>query len=120
MCGGVNLHVEFCAGGVHDDVLRSLIAIILTPYTQAPHKIAIEADGPLHFTRNQDEAAGHPRALGNTWLRDALLASHDGCVVVQVPWWEWEALPDAVSKQAWLARACRDVLDDLLLLTPDN
>lgn len=72
--------------------------------------IAVEVDGPLHFTRNVDESSGTPRALGNTWLRDALLESCGGCRVVQVPWWVWESLPDAASKQEWLANACADAL----------
>ncbi len=48
-------------------------------------RIAIEVDGPSHFTRNTLEPLGHPR------LRDRLLSAM-GWHVVSIPWFEWERL----------------------------
>ena len=48
-------------------------------------RIALEFDGPSHFTRNTLEPLGHTR------LRDRLLSAM-GWRVVSIPFFEWERL----------------------------
>ncbi len=51
------------------------------------HRVCIEANGPGHYRRTE------PRhVLGNKALRDTLVRKR-GYKVVNVPYWEWEALP---------------------------
>ena len=50
-------------------------------------RIAIEVDGPSHFTRNADDNEEY-QPLGSTLLRNRILARH-GWAVISIPWWEW-------------------------------
>jgi len=71
------------------------------------HKIAVEVDGPWHFSEKvtslqskTDMHADPPRMLGRTKLKQRLLVRF-GWQLVQVPFWEWQMLPDT-QKQAYL------------------
>ncbi len=57
----------------------------------ADRRIALEFDGPSHFTRNTLEPLGHTR------LRDRLL-SVMGWQVVSIPFFEWDRLPDGAER----------------------
>ncbi|KIZ04722.1 hypothetical protein MNEG_3241 [Monoraphidium neglectum] len=58
--------------------------------------LALEVDGPWHFTANQPY-----KRLGSTLLRDRLLAA-EGFTVVSVPFYEWEALTSNQARGAYL------------------
>ena len=77
------------AGGLH----RVDVAVV----TLSGTRVALEADGPLHFL------ASHPRVAGGaTAVRDALVA-RDGWAPVPVPYWEWDELGgDADAQVAYI------------------
>jgi hypothetical protein len=56
--------------------------------------VAVEFDGPNHFTREKDEIdkSIHPRALGHTVLKYRLLKKQGWCVV-RVPYFEFDRIP---------------------------
>lgn len=56
--------------------------------------VAVEFDGPNHFTREKDETdkSIHPRALGHTVLKYRLLKKQ-GWTVVRVPYFEFDKIP---------------------------
>lgn len=61
-------------------------------------KIAIEVDGPHHFTANTKAP------LGETMARRRLLAAR-GWIVVSVPFWHWDTAPTSHAKQVYLTQA---------------
>ena len=63
-------------------------------HTRATAKIAVEFDGPNHFTRELPgaEEPFAPRALGHTVLKYRLL-KHQGWAVVRVPYYEFDKIP---------------------------
>ena len=60
-------------------------------------RIALEFDGPSHFTRNTLEPLGHTR------LRDRLLSAM-GWQVVSIPFFEWERLLQIHERDAYVER----------------
>ena len=58
-------------------------------------RIAIEFDGPLHFTRNTFEPLGHTR------LRDRLLSAM-GWHVVSIPFFDWDELLQPEQMDAYV------------------
>jgi very-short-patch-repair endonuclease len=60
-------------------------------------RIAVEYDGPSHFTRNTLEPLGHTR------LRDQLLSAI-GWHVVSIPFFEWERLHGTAKQDAYVDR----------------
>ena len=58
-------------------------------------RIALEFDGPSHFTTNTLEPLGHTR------LRDQLLSAM-GWRVVSVPFFEWDRLHQAEQRDAYV------------------
>ena len=60
-------------------------------------RIALEFDGPSHFTRNTLEPLGHTR------LRDRLLSAM-GWHVVSIPFFEWGRLHQTEQRDAYVAR----------------
>ena len=60
-------------------------------------RIALEFDGPSHFTSNTLEPLGHTR------LRARLLSAM-GWRVVSIPFFEWDRLHDAEHKDAYVQR----------------
>ena len=81
-------------------------------------RVAIEADGPSHFTQAAAvEVGGWPRATGGTLLKQRIL-ERAGIGVLSVPFFEWEAagcasdpgaatyyLHPRIARQAELAQA---------------
>lgn len=63
--------------------------------TCGAQKVALEVDGPSHFTRNSPH-----RNLGHTEFRNRCLVN-EGWVVVQVPGYEWVEL-DEEGKRTFL------------------
>lgn len=72
-------------------------------------KVAVEFDGPNHFTRMQAPIGGEkresPRALGHTVLKYRLLKK-EGWTVVRVPYFEWDLVPHwaSMERQRYLQR----------------
>ena len=60
-------------------------------------RIALEFDGPSHFTRNTLEPLGHTR------LRDRLLSAM-GWHVVSIPFFEWGRLHQTEQRDAYVER----------------
>jgi very-short-patch-repair endonuclease len=58
-------------------------------------RIALEFDGPSHFTRNTLEPLGHTR------LRDRLLSAM-GWQVVSIPFFEWDRLHQQEPMDAYV------------------
>jgi very-short-patch-repair endonuclease len=58
-------------------------------------RIALEFDGPSHFTRNTLEPLGHTR------LRDRLLSAM-GWQVVSIPFFEWDRLHQQEQMDAYV------------------
>jgi len=70
--------------------------------------VAVEFDGPNHFTRPVIEASGKsmtPRALGHTVLKYRLLKKQ-GWTVVRVPYYEFDKIPfwSSMERQRYLQR----------------
>ena len=57
-------------------------------HTPAGRRIAIEADGPFHFTANGMGRSGEPTELGTTVIRRRLLRA-GGWKVIPIPFYEW-------------------------------
>ena len=65
----------------------------------AGSKVAVEFDGPNHFTRETGDANGDkPRALGHTVLKYRLL-KREGWTVVRVPYYEFDKIPFWASQE---------------------
>ena len=60
-------------------------------------RVALELDGPSHFTRNTLEPLGHTR------LRDRLLSAM-GWHVVSIPFFEWDRLHQMEQRDAYVER----------------
>ena len=60
-------------------------------------RIALEFDGPSHFTTNSLEPLGHTR------LRDRLLSAMGWCVV-SIPFFEWDRLHQTEQRDAYVER----------------
>jgi len=60
-------------------------------------RLAIEADGPSHFTRN----TGNIRPLGHTNMKHRHLRLL-GWQVVSVPWFEWDDVRGPVMRREYL------------------
>lgn len=71
--------------------------------------VAVEFDGPNHFTREQDKSGNQPpkkpRALGHTVLKYRLLKKQ-GWTVVRVPYFEFDKIPfwASMERQRYLQR----------------
>lgn len=85
--------------------------------TNVSHKVAVEFDGPNHFTRIiQDESSQHttptvsnsPRVLGHTVLKYRMLKIK-GWTVVRVPFYEFDKIPfwASMERQRYLQRALK-------------
>lgn len=73
--------------------------------TVAGQLVAIEANGPSHYTSTLPR-----RLLGNKVLRDAFLRAR-GCEVLNVPWWQWQQLrSDGTALRQYLRSALEEVL----------
>ena len=59
------------------------------------HGVVIEIDGPSHF------AANAPLPLGPTLMKRRHLAAQ-GWRLMDVPWSDWDALPDARAQASYL------------------
>lgn len=72
-------------------------------HENASHKVAVEFDGPNHFTR--ENTLGKPRALGHTVLKYRLLKKQ-GWTVVRVPYYEFDKIPfwASMERQRYLQR----------------
>ena len=66
-------------------------------------RIALEFDGPSHFTRNTLEPLGHTR------LRDRLLSAM-GWHVVSIPFFEWDRLHRSDERDAYVEHRVRGAL----------
>ena len=60
-------------------------------------RVALEFDGPSHFTTNTLEPLGHTR------LRDRLLSAMGWCVV-SIPFFEWDRLHQTEQRDAYVKR----------------
>ena len=60
-------------------------------------RLAIEADGPSHFTRN----TGDVQPLGHTSMKHRHLRLL-GWQVVSVPWFEWDEIRGPVMRREYL------------------
>ncbi len=65
--------------------------------------IAVEVDGPTHFTHNRLPPDGSPRPLGTTLVRDACLAAA-GMRLVAVSHLQWYALEGRPQRRKLLQR----------------
>ncbi|KAG7357375.1 RAP domain containing protein [Nitzschia inconspicua] len=67
--------------------------------------LAVEFDGPNHFTRRDDWTSDRPRALGHTVLKYRLLKKQ-GWTVVRVPYYEFDKIPfwASMERQRYLQR----------------
>mmetsp|Transcript_310 Transcript_310/g.505 ORF Transcript_310/g.505 Transcript_310/m.505 type:complete len:888 (+) Transcript_310:157-2820(+) len=78
-------------------------------HKDARHKVAVEFDGPSHFTREENFDGNRwpqrPRALGHTVLKYRLLKKQ-GWVVVRVPYYEFDKIPfwASMERQRYLQR----------------
>lgn len=84
---------------VSDTVTQSFEAALAS---HSGLRVAIEVDGPTHFSRNRPAAGARPVCLGGTLLRNRLLEAA-GWSVVQVPHFVWRELEGWPERQAWLA-----------------
>lgn len=77
-------------------------------HNQSHFKVAVEFDGPLHFTREAFDESGNKiplRALGHTALKYRLL-KRQGWAVVRVPFYEFDKIPfwASMERQRYLQR----------------
>jgi hypothetical protein len=76
---------------------------------QSGVRVAVEFDGPYHFTRQRCSIPGQkaeaPRALGHTVLKYRLLKKQ-GWTVVRVPYYEYDKIPfwASMERQRYLQR----------------
>ena len=104
----------------HDEDID--VAIILqdeSPWThtaergdhrESHHKVAVEFDGPNHFTRSV--GSNKPRALGHTVLKYRML-KRQGWTVVRVPFFEFDKIPfwASMERQRYLQRLLKTHAD---------
>ena len=67
-------------------------------------RVAVEADGPTHFSSNSPGVA-----LGKTLWRNRALERR-GYTVLSVPHYEWDALEDAQQKAAYMGKRLQALL----------
>lgn len=81
-------------GGEHltEDKLFSMDVAMLVQGV----KVAVEADGPTHFSMNKPY-----RLMGSTLLRNRALQRR-GWRLLSVPFYEWDELPSAKAKAEYL------------------
>jgi hypothetical protein len=95
------------------------VAIVLKPHAMWTHesaldsdnfgdksvKVAVEFDGPNHFTRQGAKNPTKPRTLGHTVLKYRLLRKQ-GWHVVRVPFYEYDKIPfwASMERQRYLQR----------------
>jgi hypothetical protein len=79
-------------------------------HKESHHKVAVEFDGPNHFTRAV--APNKPRALGHTVLKYRIL-KRQGWVVVRVPFFEFDKIPfwASMERQRYLQRLLKTHAD---------
>jgi hypothetical protein len=77
---------------------------------RAGKDIAIEVDGPHHFTANTHAVLGEARARRK-------LLTHRGWAVISVPFFRWAGQEDA-ARAAWLLRVRTHALPDQAILLP--
>jgi beta-xylosidase len=67
--------------------------------------VAVEFDGPTHFLRwiEPASASRRPEPNGATLFRDRLLREA-GHTVVSIPYFEWSALKDDDTRDAYITR----------------
>jgi hypothetical protein len=98
----------------HDEDID--VAIVLKPLASWTHetvrsempmgvKVAVEFDGPMHFTRQRRRDNGPPRTLGHTVLKYRLL-KQSGWTVVRVPYYEFDRIPfwASMERQRYVQR----------------
>lgn len=96
----------------HDEDID--VAIVLKPQASWTHeterltndkavKVAVEFDGPNHFTRQN--SASPPRTLGHTVLKYRLL-KRQGWTVVRIPYFEFDKIPfwASMERQRYVQR----------------
>lgn len=75
-------------------------------HSNARFKVAVEFDGPNHFTRENSTASQQrPRALGHTVLKYRLLKKQ-GWTVVRVPYFEFDKIPFWASMVSAFLKHC--------------
>ena len=79
-------------------------------HNDSHHKVAVEFDGPSHFTRAV--APNKPRALGHTVLKYRIL-KRQGWTVVRVPFFEFDKIPfwASMERQRYLQRLLKTHAD---------
>jgi hypothetical protein len=86
VCGGAAVHGQ---QSTEDGLFSMDVALVL----QGGQRVALEADGPSHFTSNLPR-----RPLGATMYRNRRLLAR-GWRVVSVPFFEWDALGGDEGRQ---------------------
>ena len=71
----------------------------------ARKQVAVEADGPTHFSSNSPAVV-----LGDTLARNRFL-THRGWRVLSVPWFEWRSLGDDEQRVAYMGQRLLQVLN---------
>ena len=87
-------------GGEHltDDGMFSIdVAVLGHGADGAPIKVAVEVDGPWHFTRNKPFTL-----LGHTTIRNRSLQQR-GWQLLSVPFYDWYGLNGQEAKSSYLA-----------------
>ena len=79
-------------------------------HRESHHKVAVEFDGPNHFTRSV--GCLKPRALGHTVLKYRML-KRQGWTVVRVPFFEFDKIPfwASMERQRYLQRLLKTHAD---------
>ncbi|CAL8468164.1 g7703 [Coccomyxa elongata] len=98
---GFKVHPEY------DDGIFSIDMAVFLPLPEGdPVKVAIEADGVEHYTCNKPLVDGirQHRPTGRTLLRNKLLRAC-GWLVVDVPYFEWNALRSSQARTDYLKAA---------------
>ena len=75
-------------------------------------KVAVEADGPSHFSHNKPH-----RVLGPTLARNRALQRR-GWLVLSVPYFEWDPLGSPEAKSLYLKRKLGALTQACSLGTP--
>ncbi|BDA42152.1 probable RAP domain-containing protein, chloroplastic at C-terminar half [Coccomyxa sp. Obi] len=98
---GFKVHPEY-----NDGIFSIDMAVFLPHPDGEPIRVAIEADGVEHYTCNKPLVAGvkQHRPTGRTLLRNKLLRAC-GWLVVDVPYFEWNALRSSQARTAYLKAA---------------
>ena len=96
------VHAEVCRLGLECELegktRDGLFSVDVMVETPTGEQVAVEVDGPTHFTRNEPY-----RELGKTRLRRRLLEARVSRVV-SVPFCLWNALEGAEQRQSLVRR----------------